>query len=388
MIEWGMDMNAPIAEQLLAWYDRNGRELPWRQTRDPYAIWVSEIMLHQTQVTTARPYYERFLRRFPTLPALAQAPLDDVLKAWEGLGYYGRARNLHAAARRMAAEHGGRVPDDLAALRALPGIGEYTAGAILSIAYGQDLPAVDGNARRVLSRLFAITAEIGAADTQRTLARLAAESLPRGRAGDWNQAVMDLGATICVPKRPRCLACPLASACAAYRLGIQETLPAAAPRRATPHYQVAAGVIWQSPARERFLVAQRRPQGLLGGLWEFPGGKQEDGETLPECLRREIAEELGRVSTAGRFLGCCEHAFLQNGEPHAEINLVFELAIPGLAPGAPVAAAEAWIGFRWQPLDALHEARLEPAPLCDALAGWLRQPGGHIVSGSAWAPVT
>jgi len=334
-----MDMNAPIAEQLLAWYDRNGRELPWRQTRDPYAIWVSEIMLHQTQVTTARPYYERFLRRFPTLPALAQAPLDDVLKAWEGLGYYGRARNLHAAARRMAAEHGGRVPDDLAALRALPGIGEYTAGAILSIAYGQDLPAVDGNARRVLSRLFAITAEIGAADTQRTLARLAAESLPRGRAGDWNQAVMDLGATICVPKRPRCLACPLASACAAYRLGIQETLPAAAPRRATPHYQVAAGVIWQSPARERFLVAQRRPQGLLGGLWEFPGGKQEDGETLPECLRREIAEELALEIAVGALLTVVQHAYT-----HFRITMhTFDCLAVGAEPQSLQVADWRWI---------------------------------------------
>ena len=339
-------MDALIADLLLAWYERNGRELPWRRTRDPYAIWVSEIMLHQTQVATAMPYYERFLRRFPTLAALAEAPLDDVLKAWEGLGYYGRARNLHAAARKMAEEHGGRVPNDLAALRALPGIGEYTAGAILSIAYGQDAPAVDGNARRVLSRLFAVAEDIGAPATQRALADLATGVLPAGRAGAYNQALMDLGATLCLPRRPRCLACPLVSACAAYAQGLQEALPARAPRRAVPHYQIAAGVIWQSPARERFLIAQRRPEGLLGGLWEFPGGKQEDGETLPECLKREIAEELALEIQVGELLTIVQHAYT-----HFRITMhTFDCLATGAEPQSLQVA-----DWRWIALDQVSE---------------------------------
>jgi len=188
-----------ITARLLAWYDAHQRELPWRQSRDPYAIWVSEIMLHQTQVATVLPYYRRFLARFPTVGALAAASLDDVLKEWEGLGYYTRARHLHAAAQRIVREHGGRVPDTWETLAGLPGVGAYTADAILSIAYGQDRPAVDGNVRRVLSRVFRVTTALGDPETERELERHAWALLPSGQAGEFNQALMDLGATICTP---------------------------------------------------------------------------------------------------------------------------------------------------------------------------------------------
>jgi A/G-specific adenine glycosylase len=298
-----------IAEKLLSWYRENQRELPWRQTRDPYAIWVSEIMLHQTQVTTALPYYRRFLARFPTVFDLAQALLEEVLKAWEGLGYYARARNMHCAAQSIVAEFGGRIPDGYDALRRLPGIGDYTAGAILSIAFGQDRAAVDGNVLRVLSRVLHVTTDIADPATKRQIETLAAHLLPPGEAGDFNQALMDLGATVCLPRRPRCLICPLPTVCAANQLGIQELLPVRAPKKPAPHYQVAAAVIWRNGQGGEFLIAQRLPKGLLGGLWEFPGGKQEAGESLPDCLKREIREELGFGIAVGDLLVVVEHAY-------------------------------------------------------------------------------
>lgn len=302
-------MSAEIRENLLAWYRQNKRDLPWRQARDPYVIWVSEIMLHQTQVTTVLPYYQHFLARFPTVFDLAQAPLADVLKAWEGLGYYARARNLHQAAQRIVAEHGGRVPDDDAALLKLPGVGGYTAGAILSIAYGRNRAAVDGNVLRVLSRVLHVTTDIADPATRREIESAATRLLPPGEAGDFNQALMDLGATTCLPRRPRCLLCPLSTICEANKLGIQELLPVRAPKKPVPHYQVAAAVIWRNDQGGEFLIAQRLPKGLLGGLWEFPGGKQELGEALPDCLRREICEELGFGITVGELLTVVEHAY-------------------------------------------------------------------------------
>jgi A/G-specific adenine glycosylase len=292
---------------LLIWYADHRRDLPWRRTRDPYHIWVAEVMLQQTQVATVAPYYERFLARFPTVAALAAASLDEALKLWEGLGYYARARHLHAAARWVVAEHGGRVPNTMAALLALPGVGRYTAGAILSIAYGQDAPALDGNVRRALSRVFAIEEDVTRGAGRRRLWALAEELLPPGRAGDFNQALMDLGATVCTPRAPLCNRCPLAENCRAHRSSREEQFPVRQPRRALPHYEVTAGVVWSDDGR--FLVAQRPLDGLLGGLWEFPGGKQKPGETLPDCLRRELAEELGIEVTVGELLTVVQHAY-------------------------------------------------------------------------------
>jgi A/G-specific adenine glycosylase len=302
------NINLPkVARCLLDWYRLQGRDLPWRQSQDPYAIWVAEIMLQQTRVETVISYYDRFLQRFPTLQALASAPLDDVLKAWEGLGYYARARNLHAAARQIVEQMEGRLPVTAQELRRLPGVGRYTAAAIASIAFGQDAIALDGNLRRVLCRVFAIDDDPGRPATQRRLEQLACSMLPAERAGDFNQAFMDLGALVCLPRNPRCLLCPLVGLCLAQRAGIQNELPIRATRTQRPHRDVTAGIIWDR--NDRFLITRRPLEGLLGGLWEFPGGKRRPGETLLACLRREIAEELGIAIEIGDLLCTVEHAF-------------------------------------------------------------------------------
>lgn len=284
------DRYRDLTEALLRWYAANRRDLPWRRRRDPYAIWVAEVMLQQTRVETVIPYYERFLARFPTLADLAAAPLEEVLKGWEGLGYYARARQLHRAARILMAERGGAFPQTLKEWRRLPGVGPYIAAAVLSIAFGQGLPALDGNAVRVLARLFAVEEDPRRPAGRRRLEEEARRLLPPGRAGEFNQALMDLGATLCTPKRPRCEACPVQAFCAAFRRGNPEAFPVRSPRRSLPHYDVTAGVIREG---DRVLIAQRPLHGMLGGLWEFPGGKREPGESLEECLRRELREELG-----------------------------------------------------------------------------------------------
>ena len=285
-----------IGRLLLSWYADERRDLPWRRTKDPYAIWVSEVMLQQTQVATVLPYYERFLRAFPTVEALAAAPLDRVLKAWERLGYYARARNLHRAAQEVVREHKGRLPTSYEGLLALPGIGPYTAAAIASIAFGVDVPVLDGNVVRVLARLFAVPEDPRRAATRRDLWKRAESLLPRGKASVANQALMDLGATVCTSREPRCLACPVRTLCQAHCEGRERKFPARAPRKPIPHVDIAAGLIWNRPpgdATARLLVAKRLQNDALGGLWEFPGGKPEAGESLEEALARELREELG-----------------------------------------------------------------------------------------------
>jgi A/G-specific adenine glycosylase len=298
---------AAIGQRVLAWYERHRRDLPWRRTRNPYAIWVAEIMLQQTRVDTVIGYYECFLARFPTAEALAHAPLDKVLKAWEGLGYYARARNLHAAARQVVEEHGGELPRTADDLSRLPGIGAYTAAAITSIAFGHDAVALDGNLRRVLCRIFAIDDDPGRSSTQRRLERLGLAILPPGRAGDFNQALMDLANAICTASNPRCLICPLMNRCQAQREGIQHALPIRATRTHRPHRDVTAGVIWDTNGN--FLITQRPLDSMLGGLWEFPGGKRRPGEDLVNCLRREIIEELGIEIEIGDLLCTVKHSF-------------------------------------------------------------------------------
>ncbi|MFQ5946291.1 MAG: A/G-specific adenine glycosylase, partial [Anaerolineae bacterium] len=224
-----------LAQLFLAWYENHQRPLPWRDGSDPYAIWVAEVMLQQTQARTVVPYYTKFIRRFPTAESLAAASLDEVLKAWEGMGYYARARNLHDAARRVVERHGGRVPDTLATLRELPGIGRYTAGAIVSIAYGIPAPALDANARRVLSRVYLVDGDPGDRAIETQLWDLAGSLVPPERPGDFNQAIMELGATICLPRRPKCGRCPVARRCGARELGRQEEIPRRAAPRRRPH---------------------------------------------------------------------------------------------------------------------------------------------------------
>lgn len=314
-----------ISEALLRFYACQRRDLPWRTTQDPYRIWVSEVMLQQTQVQTARPYYERFVKRFPTVEALARAPLDDVLKLWEGLGYYARARHLHQAAQMIVRDYNGKLPSERAALLKLPGVGRYTAGAILSIAFGQDEPALDANARRVLCRLFALRQDPRKRKTEKLLEKLCRRLLPAGKAGAFNQALMDLGATICLPKKPTCLLCPLSALCEARRRGVQHELPLTAPQRAKPHYDVAVGVIWKE---NKIFIVRRPENGLLGGLWEFPGGKRHPNETLRRTLIREIKEETGMRVHRVRPL-----TVIQHGYSHFSVTLhVFECQHLGHSP--------------------------------------------------------
>lgn len=331
-----MESVTPLAEKLLAWYDRHARPLPWRSIRDPYAVWVSEVMLQQTRVEAVIPYFQRWMERFPTVADLAAASEQEVLALWEGLGYYSRARNLHRAARIVMREYGGELPRDLAALRRLPGVGRYTAAAIASIAFGMDVATLDGNLKRVFARLFNVEEAIDTPQGETRLWALAKEHLPRGRAGDYNQALMDLGATLCLPRAPRCLLCPLSEFCQARALGVQEARPVRLPKREVPHYTVTAAVIQR---QGRVLLAQRRREGLLGGLWEFPGGKVEAGESLPESLRREIREELGVEIEVGAPFGVYRHAYT-----HFRITLhAFLCALNGGEPRPLEAEALAWV---------------------------------------------
>ncbi len=299
----GME-RAAIVAALLDWFGEAAVSLPWRDSSDPYRVWLSEIMLQQTQVATVIPYFQRFLDAYPTVQALAAAPLEDVLKRWEGLGYYSRARNLHRAANLIAA-HG--FPQTVEGLMALPGIGRYTAGAIASIAFGARAPVLDGNVIRVFARLLDLPDDVTLPATRSALWLIAERWLPDARIGDYNQALMDLGRLICKPRAPLCANCPIRDHCAAFANGTQDARPVKAAKAETPHYDVTAGIIWN--ARGEVLIAQRPLDGLLGGLWEFPGGKREDGESLPDCLKRELREELGIEVEVGELFTKVRHGF-------------------------------------------------------------------------------
>ncbi len=252
---------------LLAWFRQRSRDLPWRRESDPYRIWVSEVMLQQTRVDTVIPYYERFMRQYPTLEDLARADETEVLKAWEGLGYYSRARNLLQGVREVRERYGGRVPDTKEEILSIKGIGPYTAGAILSIAYGKPVPAVDGNVMRVISRLFSIQEDIAKTVTKKQIEALVQQLIPADDSSHFNQGLMELGALVCLPRSPACGACPLQAFCQAYRDGNQEAFPVKAQKKPPQPVGLAAAVLW----REGKVLIRRRPQtGLLAGLWEFP----------------------------------------------------------------------------------------------------------------------
>jgi A/G-specific adenine glycosylase len=319
-------MPISISSKLLSWYELHGRTLPWRDHSDTYAVWVSEVMLQQTRVETVIPYFYRWMDRFPTLNDLAEADQQEVLRTWEGLGYYNRARNIHRAAKIIQNEYGGEIPRNIKELQKLPGIGRYTAHAIASLAFGQDVPIVDGNIKRVLARLFDIQVAVDTTTGEKEIWRLAGKYLPPGRAKDFNQALMDLGALVCIPQTPRCDRCPLREDCRAFTLGLQQKRPVKKPRMQVPHYNVAAAVIRRDGC---VLITQRPDKGLLGGLWEFPGGKQESGENLSTCLKREIKEELDIDIEVGKELGVFRHGYthfkvtlhaffceITKGEPH------------------------------------------------------------------------
>ncbi len=299
-------MSLKFSSQLLTWYARHKRVLPWRDVPNPYHIWVSEIMLQQTQVETVTPYYQRWLARFPTVQALAEAPLNDVLAVWEGLGYYSRARNLQRAAQTVAAEHGGVLPKTVADLLKLPGIGRYTAGAIASMAFGVDAPVLDGNVKRVLARVFNIQSEVKSSGGIKELWTMAESLVPHGRAGDYNQALMDLGATVCTPRAPACERCPVRALCVARRRGVQLQRPVKSARRARPERVYAAAIIYK---QRRVLLSQRPADELLGGLWAFPAAECGLGEGMSHHLRQALRQDWGLEVTVGPQQHTLRHGF-------------------------------------------------------------------------------
>lgn len=330
-----------FAGRLLDWYAKHGRSLPWRGVTDPYAVLVSEYMAQQTRVETVIPYYSRWMVQFPTVQALADAPQEAVLKAWEGMGYYARARNLHKAARAIVTGHAGRIPSSVDELRALPGIGEYTAAAVASLAFGADQVALDGNLRRVLARVTALEEDAKSPRAMAQLTAFARTLLPPGRAGDFNQALMDLSNQVCLPKSPRCAECPLTGFCEAFKQNRQADFPVKVKKAPVPTLTVTAGVLRRG---NTVLLTKRPADGLLGGMWEFPGGKQEPGETLPECLSRELREELDIDVAVGEEMGVFKHAY-----SHFRVVLhTFECAIVGGEP-RPLASD----GLEWVPVERL-----------------------------------
>lgn len=299
-------MNSALSDRLLNWYEQNARSLPWRNNPHPYHVWISEIMLQQTKVETVIPFFERWIERFPDISSLARANQSEVLQLWEGLGYYARARNLHRAAQLIVNLYNGELPQDPKILRSLPGIGAYTANAIASIAYQQNVATLDGNIMRVIARLMALNLPVKSKIAGQKIYEFAIELLPKGQAGQFNQALMELGALICTPHKPDCIRCPLMNDCQTYKNGLQEQIPLKIPKKLTPHITVAAGVVWQN---KRVLIAQRPQKGLLGGLWEFPGGKVEQGESLQGCLLRELREELDLPVNVDQKIGIYHHAY-------------------------------------------------------------------------------
>lgn len=333
---------SPDPEELLIWYDRHARILPWRARRgertDPYRVWLSEIMLQQTTVKAVGPYYARFLSRWPTVAALADAKLDDVLRGWAGLGYYARARNLHACACAVMERHGGTFPDNVETLRTLPGIGDYTAAAIAAIAFDRPAVPVDGNIERVVSRLYAVEEQFPAAKS--AIRRLAASLMPLRRTGDFAQALMDLGATICSPKRPACPLCPWSRTCAAYARGDQEAFPRKAPKREGKLRRGAAFVAIRGGMD--VLLRQRPEKGLLGSMTEVPGSEWTDDFDVEQAL--QSAPRLPRARWKRRP-GVVRHVFT-----HFPLELtVFVAQLPDTTP-APK-------GARWTKTEDLaHEA--------------------------------
>ena len=294
-------------EALLDWFGRYRRDLPWRNTDNPYHIWVSEVMLQQTQVKKVVDYYEKFINRFPSVRDLADAPLQDVLKAWEGLGYYARARNLHKASKVLVNELDGEVPTDYATFRKLPGVGDYSAAAVQSIAFNRPYAAVDGNIKRVLARLFLMNAPFNDAKSAKLFQQKADALLDRNEPGFFNQAMMELGAVICRPQSPACLVCPVNLFCEAFHATQQAEFPKRRKTKRTPEHHLAVGVIYNKAGE--VLLTQRQLDGLLGGLWEFPGGQIEEGETAENACVRNLGEVVNLSVQNVRYLTRVRHAY-------------------------------------------------------------------------------
>jgi A/G-specific adenine glycosylase len=339
---WPDFVVAALRANLLTWYRQAGRQLPWRNIDNPYAIWVSEMMLQQTQVKTVLPYYERWLTQFPTVEALAAAELQTVLKAWEGLGYYARARNVYRAAQCLVREYNGQIPQDFDQITALPGIGRTTAGGILSSAYNLPYAILDGNVKRVLARLVALP--VPPAKAMNTLWDLSERLLDPKNPRDFNQAIMDLGATLCTRRQPDCPRCPWQQHCRAYNLNVQTEIPMTESKAPIPHKHIGVAVIWNDQGQ--VLIDRRKQEGLLGGLWEFPGGKIEPGETVEDCVRREIQEELGITIAVGDLLCTVTHTY-----SHFKVTLNVHHCTHLSGEPQPIECDE----VRWVSLDQIEE---------------------------------
>ena len=347
----------PFRAALLSWFDHGKRDLPWRRTKDAYAIWLSEVMLQQTQVVTVIPYWERFLARFPTVGALAEAPLEEVLPYWSGLGYYSRCRNLHRAAQAVVAEHGGKLPANAGALLQLPGFGPYTAGAVASIAYDLEAPIVDGNVARVFSRLFVVEGAPGERTREKRLWQLASEHVKGERPGDFNQALMELGATVCRAEKPACLLCPVRSHCGALAAGRVDELP---PPRVRPPRKLLNLVVGAWERDGALLMGQRAKAGLFGGLWELPTAEYPARDA---DIPAQLSAALGKKVTLGEHLGVVQRTLT-----HRDLELHL-FRVTGRA--APKGASGAYTDFRW-----VTPAEVKSLGLSTAMAKVLEQAWG------------
>lgn len=336
--------HSSICTSLLSWYDQNKRDLPWRDCNDPYKIWLSEIMLQQTRVDQATPYYLRFIKHFPTVYDLAEAEQQEVLRVWEGLGYYSRARNLHHAAKTVVNEFDGTVPSTWTDINKLKGVGPYTAAAVLSIAFDKPHAVVDGNVIRVLTRFYGIEDDVRKTKTKKLVQEHADELIHSDRPGDFNQALMELGATVCTPTSPDCSECPLNSQCVALKMVKTETIPYKSPPKKKPHHQIGVGIIKNEEGE--VLIAHRPDDAMLGGLWEFPGGKQKEEESIEETVVRELREELEVEAEVIRPLMKLNHTY-----SHFKITL--HAFICTIASGNPKPKTSQQI--KWVPVDDLEQ---------------------------------
>jgi A/G-specific adenine glycosylase len=353
---------------LLHWYDGHQRSLPWRETRDPYRIWVSEVMLQQTQVKTVTPYYHRYLDRFPDLPSLAASDLQSVLKLWEGLGYYARARNLHSAARQIVDRFDGEFPSTPERIRTLPGVGDYIASAVLSIAFGLPTAVVDGNVKRVLARLYMAEAPVNRPASHKIYKEMADRLIDPASPGRFNQAMMELGATICKPRNPDCPLCPVAFFCKALRHDTVTLFPRRLKKKPAPLNHLAAGVVFHG---DRVLITRRRPEGLLGGLWEFPSGAVEPDEDPGSALIRILRRKTGLAVEIDHFLTSVRHAY-------THFRIMMEVFCCTRL-GGEVVLTEA-VDYRWITLDEIPhypfpKANLKFIPLLRPFQQGTGEPG-------------
>ncbi len=343
------DICSGLRKALAGWYIRSQRDLPWRRTSDPYRIWVSEVMLQQTQVQTVRPYYHRFIAQFGDVSSLARADLQSVLKLWEGLGYYSRARHLHKAAGIVEADMAGQIPDTWEALRRLPGIGDYIAAAVLSIAFGRAHAVVDGNVKRVLARLFLVSAPVNQVSSHKVFHALAGQLLDACAPGNHNQAMMELGALICTPRAPDCDNCPVHRFCTAARKGVIRFYPKRDQRQPLPTRRIIVGVVFKGG---KVLVTQRPEQGLLGGLWEFPGGPRNDGADPARACLEQLKSTVNLDVTMDRRLDTVYHVY-------THFKLQMEVYLCRWQSGR--IRLNGYAGFKWLPPDRIGDLPLHGA---------------------------